>query len=98
MYLVVSRWESLPGKEQEFEDRGRAVRAILRSTPGVKLIEGFQTENGQVVAILGYDSQESYERIVNDENGPFQKALAEHRLEECSQWISSERGEAITDA
>jgi heme-degrading monooxygenase HmoA len=94
MYLVVSRWEIIPGKESEFEERGRAVREALRSTPGVKLVEGYRTDNG-VVAIAGYESQEAYDRIVNDESGPFAKAAAQHRLEECGRWISSERGESL---
>ena len=94
MYLVISRWEVIPGKENEFEERGRAVRATLRSIPGVKLVEGYRTENG-VVAVAGYESEEAYNRIVNDDNGPFAKAAEQYRLEECGRWLSSERGESL---
>lgn len=97
MYIVVSRWEIIPSMQEEFESRGKSVRNILRSTPGVQLMEGFQTEEGGVVAIIGYDSRESYDRIVNDPNGPFAKAVAEHRLEECGHWVRSERGESMND-
>src|SRR4051812_39653759 len=97
MYMVVSRWEVLPGREQDFEERGRAVRQVLRSTPGVQFSEGFRTEDGGVVAVIGYESRDAYDRIVNDEKGPFQRALAAHHLEECSRWVSSERGESMQD-
>lgn len=96
MYLVISRWEIIPGKEAEFEEKGRAVRGIMRSTPGVAFTQGLRNENG-VVAVIGYDSKEDYDRIVNDENGPFNRAIAEYRLEDSGRWISSERGESIED-
>jgi heme-degrading monooxygenase HmoA len=95
MYIVVSRWEILPGMEEEFETRGRPVREAIRAQPGVAMTHGFRSEDGGVVAVIGYDSKEAYDRIVNDENGPFQKAIAEHKLEECARWLSSERGESM---
>jgi heme-degrading monooxygenase HmoA len=97
MYLVVSRWEVLPGQEAEFEKRGRAVREVIRRSPGVVMTHGLRTEDGGVVAVIGYDSKESYDRVVNAEDGPFQKAVADLRLEECGRWISSDRGEAMED-
>lgn len=95
MYLVVSRWEVIPGKESEFEERGRIMRDILRATPGVRLTEGFLNEDGHAVAILGYESEEAYNRIVNSEDGVFARAAAENRLDECGRWISSDRGVAV---
>jgi hypothetical protein len=95
MYIVVSRWEVIPGMEEEFEEKGRAVREILRTTPGVQLMEGFRTDEGGVVAIVGYESPEVYDRIINDESGPFAKAVSEHQIETCGRWLSSERGESV---
>jgi heme-degrading monooxygenase HmoA len=95
MYIVVSRWEVIPGMEEEFEEKGRVVREILRTTPGVQLVEGFRSDEGGVVAILGYESQDAYNRIVNDESGPFAKAVNEHQLETCGRWVSSDRGESV---
>jgi hypothetical protein len=96
MYIVVSRWEVIPGMEKEFEERGSAVREILRKTPGVQLIEGFRSESGGAVAVLGYESQEVYDRIINDENGPFARAASEYQLETCGRWVSSDRGESLS--
>ena len=95
MYLVVSRWEIMPGMEMEFERRGRAVREVMRAVPGVKLLESFLTGDGGGIAIVGYETREAYDSIVNDENGPFAKAMAQHKFEECGHWVWSERGEAV---
>ena len=97
MYIVVSRWEVIPGMEEEFESRGRAVRETIRSQPGVDLVQGFHSESGGVVAIIGYDSKDAYDRVVNAVDGPFNKAVAAHRLEECARWVGSDRGESIAD-
>ncbi len=97
MYMVVSRWEPLPGKEAEFEVLGRKMRNYMRTVPGIVLVEGFESEDGSRTAVLGYESREAYERIVKDPNGPFEKASRENRLEDCARWISSDRGESIVD-
>ena len=43
MYLVVSYWEPLPGREAEFEKNGPQVGAMLRQQPGVVFMEGFKS-------------------------------------------------------
>jgi hypothetical protein len=95
MYMVVSRWEYLPGMKEEFERRGPAVRETIRSQPGVKFAEGFRTEDDGIFAVIAYNSKGDYDRIVNDPDGPFAKALAESKLEDCARWVSSERGETM---
>jgi len=97
MYIVVSRWEPFPGKEEEFADKGRAMRNLLRGEPGVKFLEGFKDDEGGAVAIVGYKSRADYDRIVNDPNGPFVKGAQTHKIEESAKWVRSERGEAIAD-
>lgn len=95
MYMVVSRWEPLPGKTDEFALKGKAMRGLLMTLPGVTLVEGFVAEDGAAVAVVGYESREAYDRIVNDPNGPFVKAATENNLEELATWVRSERGETI---
>ena len=97
MYIVVSHWEALPGMESEFEARGRAVREVIRSQPGVKMVEGFRNDDGGIVAIIGYESREAYDKVVNAAEGPFNRAVTEHKIEECGRWLSSERGQSVDD-
>jgi len=35
MYMVVSYWEPLPGREAEFDESDLKVPAILRDQPGI---------------------------------------------------------------
>ena len=95
MYWVVSQWRPLPGREEEWTNRGRAVREAMRQIPGIESAEAFMGENGNAFAIVGYGSKADYERIVKDPNGPFERTIGEHRLEDVAEWISSERGEQL---
>ncbi len=97
MYIVVSRWEPVAGKEEEFEAKGKTMRNMLRSQPGIKMIEGFRSEDGGAVAIVGYESKDAYERIINDPDGPFATAAEAQKIEETARWVRSERGEAMPD-
>jgi hypothetical protein len=94
MYLVVSVWEPLPGKADAFREHGMKVGSLLKKQPGVKLLEVFETGN-KVVSVHGYADEATYQRLVQDPNGPFAKAIAESRAEEYGRWISSERGETV---
>ncbi|MBV9852470.1 MAG: antibiotic biosynthesis monooxygenase [Armatimonadetes bacterium] len=94
MFLVVSRWEALPGRAEEFERVSPDVRAVLRQQPGVVLVESFRSE-GHYVVVHGYQDEAAYHAVVDDANGPFRQALAKHKLEEMGHWISSERGETF---
>lgn len=93
MYIVVSRWKAKPGKEQEWEDAGRKARDIMRAQPGVKMIEGFRNGD-EAVAIHCYQDEATYQRLVQDENGPFAKMSSELKIEEYAEWLGSEKGES----
>lgn len=97
MYIVVSKWRAKDGRRDDFETRSKPVREALRATPGVSYVQGFESEDGSVVAIVGYDSEDSYNTVTNDPNGPFEKSLAANSLEEVSDWVWSERGHSIAD-
>ncbi|HRF59069.1 MAG TPA: hypothetical protein PLH94_04035 [Fimbriimonadaceae bacterium] len=98
MYLVVSRWNLKPGGREEFESRGRAVRNVLRSLPGIVLTETLMSDEGDHgLAIIGYADEATYQNLIHDPAGPFARALAEHRLEEFGEWVWSERGVAVQD-
>jgi quinol monooxygenase YgiN len=92
MYIVISKWEPLPGQREEFLDRSRKVRESLRRESGIVLFEHFFNEDGQAVAVVGYKDEETYHRIAEDPQGAFAQALVEHGLEDCARWVSSERG------
>jgi len=91
MYLVISHWEVVPGREAEFERDGKKVRDVLRSQPGATMITHFKS-NEKFVVVHGYEDEAAYNRIVNDPNGPFVKALAETNLESSARWLGSEKG------
>lgn len=96
MYLRVSRWRPLPGKEEDFRKAGLVVRGVLRSQPGVTMLEGF-VSGDDLIAVHGYQDRDAYERIVADPNGPFVNATKEHRLEEFGQWKESWEGDTFSD-
>ena len=95
MYIVVSRWEVHPGKETEFEEMSALVRVKLRSMPGIEFLHSFKNKQGQVVVTVGYTDEPTYHRLVHAEDGPFQQLMAENRLEDVSECVSSERGKEI---
>ena len=95
MYIVVSRWEVHPGKEAEFEEMGALVRGKLRSMAGIEFLHSFKNKQGQVVVTVGYTDEAAYHGVVHAEDGPFQQLMAEHRLEDVSNCVASERGEEI---
>lgn len=96
MYMVVSRWEILPGKEAEFEKIGKSMRGMLRAQPGVHSVSGLRNGNN-VVAVVNYADEATYNRIVQDPNGPFESAARDHDMESVGKWVGSERGEVIED-
>jgi len=95
MYLVVSNWEPLPGKEDAFREIGTQVRHALAALPGVVMIEGFKSDSGKYIAVHAYQDEDTYKAIVQDPNGPFTKALAKFELETTARWVSSERGPSL---
>lgn len=97
MYVVVSKWETLPGKEDQFREAGRKARNAMRGTPGVESVQSLVTEDGAALAIIGYKDRSTYDKIVNDPNGPFAKTAQELQIEQFGRWAWSERGEPVAD-
>ena len=95
MYVVASKWESLPDKFDEFEEAGRKMMALIRSWPEVEFFHNVMVGPESVLAIIGYHSQADYERLVSDPVGPFAKAAEETGIEAISHWLWSERGETL---
>jgi hypothetical protein len=94
MYLVISTWEALPGKEAEFDQAGPAVASVLRREPGVLFVEAIKNGN-QHIAVHGYHDEATYHAIIDNPNGQFAKAIAAKNVESVAKWISSERGETM---
>ena len=94
MYLVVSKWEAVPGKESEFITRSMPVRETLRSQPGVLMVEAI-FDGKTATSIHAYKDEATYKAVVQNESGPFARAMKEHRLEEVATWVSSVRGETV---
>lgn len=95
MYAVMSKWKPKSGKEDEFKRLSRAAREKLKGTPGIELMQGFRNEKGEYVVFMGYTDEPTYQKVIHDPNGPFARVMDETKLEECGEWLYSERGEAI---
>jgi hypothetical protein len=94
MYLVVSVWEALPEKAEQFEAASAPVRDLLRQQPGVVMVEAFKSGD-HYVAVHGYADEAAYHRTVTYADGPFVKLIEEKRLEDYGRWVSSEKGQTI---
>ena len=81
MFLVISYWEALPGKEAEFEAQGPATGDVLRRQPGVVLVEAFKS-GGKYVVVHGYEDEAAYHAIVDNPDGEFGRTLVANRAEE----------------
>ena len=95
MYAVMSKWEPLPGCEDEVQKRSSDVRAKMRTVSGIEFMHGFRNESGQYVVVMGYADEPTYQKIIHNPQGPFAQALADSDLEKYARWVSSERGEMI---
>lgn len=96
MYIVVSHWEPLPGKEAEFAAAAPLVRQQLRLQPGVQLVEAFANAAGETVLVI-YRDREVYDRIVVDADSPFGYIARMHNLGEIAREVSTDAGEAFVD-
>ena len=94
MYMVVSHWRALPGKESEFEERGMRARAMLKGTEGLVLSEAIRSGDG-IVVVHAYQDYETYSRLVESEDGAIAKMMAEVGIEDSGEWLGSEKGETI---
>ncbi len=94
MYMVVSEWQPLPGKEEQFRQAGMATGSRLRQEPGVVMMEVFESGD-KVIAVVGYEDEATYHRLIDDPNGVFAREHERNRVEDLGKWIRSDRGETI---
>lgn len=97
MYMVISKWEAVPGHEAEFRANGRVMRNALKRLPEIELLESFAAGAGQIFVVMGYKDEAAYQALVQDPHGRFAKLASEHGLEDHGRWIWSERGQAEVD-
>lgn len=96
MYMVISQWKAKSPDLESTIRGGSAPRQFLRSQPGCKLCEViFDGDTAHVVH--AYESEADYDRIVNDPDGGFAKALKESGIENHAEWVGSVRGNTIED-
>jgi len=94
MYIVVSHWRPIAGKDSEFEAAGRQARAFMDGLDGVDMIQAFRSGD-EIVVVHAYRDMEAYSRIVDSEDGPFALKMAELNIEQYGEWLGSERGDTI---
>jgi heme-degrading monooxygenase HmoA len=91
MYMVISKWKPMPGRETEFEEIGRNMRATLRSQPGVVLIEGIEGPDAYHVVHV-YEDEAAYSRVVDDPQSVFNQQAQQLGIENVAEWLSSVKG------
>ena len=97
MYIVASIWKLVPGKEAEAQALGLKMRDLLRSTDGVQSLTQFEIGPGERMVVMGYRDEATYQKIIQDPNGVFNKALADLNLESVMTWVQSWRGPSMDD-
>jgi len=94
MYMVISRWQPKPGREAEFEQIGREMRAMMSQQPGMKFMNAIRGDDG-IHAVHVYEDEAAYKRLVEDPNGPFAQAAQAKGIENVADWLGSVRGETV---
>lgn len=95
MYIVVSKWEALPGREAEWHATSQAIGLKLRAVPGVVALHRFENEAGQLVVVMGYADEATYRALVDEEGGGVHQVMSEANIESVARWVSSERGRSV---
>lgn len=93
MYVVISKWEFDPSKESEVRERANKMRTLLRSWPEVEFSYNVKAGDNYALVVIGYSDKAAYERLIQDPEGPFEKAAKEAAIEQYATWVWSERGE-----
>jgi hypothetical protein len=93
MFVVVSKWEYLPSMEDEVRASARKMMETINAWPEVEFSYNVRTGENTICAIIAYRDEPSYQRLIQDPDGPFAKAAAEHGIENHAKWLWSERGE-----
>jgi hypothetical protein len=96
MYIVVSKWDIAPGKQEAFLKIGRQMRAFMMTLPEVEFEHAMQCEDGKVMAIVGYSDENAYKEVMAA-GGPFETEAKKHDLEGIGTWLWSERGESVDE-
>lgn len=94
MYMVISRWRPKPGREADFETVAHRMRDMMRGVPGVTFMNGIKGSDCHY-AVHVYEDEATYNRIVQDPNGPFHKGAKENGIEDIAEWIGSEKGDTL---
>lgn len=92
MYVVVSKWQFDPSREAEILEKGARMMATINGWPEVQSAYNIRAGEDYVIAVIAYASQEAYQKLIQDPDGPFEKAVREHSIEDGMTWIWSERG------
>ena len=95
MHLSVITCEAIAGKEIEFAQFAEKVGLAVGDIPGVRSVEAFIADGGQVVAIVRVDSKEAYGTIFEDPDGPFHSLVKSLNLSETGRVVSTLCGNSI---
>jgi hypothetical protein len=92
MYAVISKWEFDPKNRQAVEERGLQMMQTLKSWEGVELAFNIEGGDSYILSVIGYADEPTYQRLIHDAEGPFERAAQENGIGEVATWVWSERG------
>jgi hypothetical protein len=93
MYMVISKWEYDPSHERDVRASAAKMMSTIGEWPEVESAYNVRVAANSVLAVITYRDEASYNRLIQDPEGPFAKAAAEHGIEDHAKWLWSERGE-----
>ena len=68
------------------------MMVTIDAWPEVEFAYNVRAGTDYVIAVIGYHSEDDYQRLIGDPDGPFARAAAEHEIEKYATWVWSERG------
>lgn len=96
--MVISKWDYDKAQEDQVREAGHKMMSTIRSWEGVEFAYNVRTAESSFCSVIAYRDEDTYQRLINDPEGPFVKAAAEHEIEKNAHWNWSERGEVEGEA
>lgn len=95
MYVVVSKWRLMSPTDDPSQGPGKVMRSWLREQDGVDHVNTIRTDDGGILAIVGYRDESTHRRLIGGPDSPFERKAKELGMDSFGEWLWSERGETV---
>ena len=79
--MVISKWEFDVSREAEVRESARIMDDAMGMWPEIEFSYTVRAGEDYVIVVMGYRDEASYQRLIRDPSGPFEKAAAESGIE-----------------